>query len=81
MTRGARHLSLTPSETKHLNQTVHRQRERLYPLHRLTREQQMALIEEARAARLAYFQEQFPDQTRISRWGKPNAEASFQTQR
>jgi hypothetical protein len=58
MSTGA-HPSLTPSDWQHLNQTARRRRERLRHIHPLTREQQVALIEEARAARLAQEQKPF----------------------
>jgi hypothetical protein len=45
--------SLTPSDRQHLKQAARRRRGHLRHIHPLTREQQLALIEEARAARLA----------------------------
>ena len=52
MATGAHSQSVVSSDTQPLKQTV-RRRDRLRTIHPLTREQQLALIEEARAARLA----------------------------
>ncbi len=52
MTLGAHHRSVVSSDTQPLKQTA-RRRERLRIVQLLTREEQIALIEEARAARLA----------------------------
>ena len=60
MTIGAHRRSVTLSDTQALKQTARRRRERLRYIHPLTREQQLALIEEARAARLA--QDQNPSE-------------------
>ncbi len=60
MASGAHRQSVITSDTQPLNQTARRRRERLRHIHLLTREQQLALIEEARAARLA--QEQKPSE-------------------
>jgi hypothetical protein len=60
MASGAQHRSVTPSSPQPPKQTA-RRRERLRHIHPLTREQQMALIEEARAARLAAAGEQTPE--------------------
>ena len=60
MTSGAHRRSVTSSDTQPLKQTARRRRDRLRHIHPLTREQQLALIEEARAARLA--QEQKPSE-------------------
>ena len=53
MTSASRLPSLTPSTRQNQTQTARRRRDRLRHIHPLTREQQIALIEEARAARLA----------------------------
>ncbi len=53
MATGAHRQSVVSSDTQPLKQTVRRRRERLRIVQLLTREEQMALIEEARAARLA----------------------------
>jgi len=63
MTSGAHSRSVTSSDTQPLKQTARRRRERLRHIHPLTREQQLALIEEARAARVAYAQEQKSSQS------------------
>ena len=60
MASGAHRHSVTTSDTQPLKQTARCRRERLRYIHSLTREQQLALIEEARAARLA--QEQKPSE-------------------
>ena len=60
MASGAHRQSVISSDTQPLKLTARRRRERLRHIHPLTREQQLALIEEARAARLA--QEQKPSQ-------------------
>ena len=52
MTSGAHRQSVVSSDTQPLKQTA-RRRERLRIVQLLTREEQLALIEEARAARLA----------------------------
>ncbi len=52
MATGAHRQSVVSSDTQPLKQTT-RRRERLRIVQLLTREEQMALIEEARAARLA----------------------------
>ncbi len=52
MATGAHRQSVVSSDTQPLKQTA-RRRERLRIVQLLTREEQMALIEEARAARLA----------------------------
>jgi hypothetical protein len=62
MAPGAHSQSVTPSDTQPLRQTARRRRERLRHIHPLTREQQLALIEEARAARLAQEQKTFEHQ-------------------
>ena len=56
MTRVAHDASLTPANQQHLRQTA-RRRERLRHIQTLTQEQQLALIEEARAARLTTAEE------------------------
>ena len=61
MTSASRLPSLTPSTRQNQTQTARRRRERLRYIHPLTREQQIALIEEARAARLAGAGEQKPE--------------------
>ena len=53
MTSGAHRQSVTLSNQPPLQQTARRRRERLRYIHPLTREQQLALIEEARTARQA----------------------------
>jgi hypothetical protein len=53
MTSASRLPSLSPSTRQNQTQSARRRRERLRHIHPLTREQQIALIEEARAARLA----------------------------
>jgi hypothetical protein len=60
MASGAQHSSVTPSGPQPLKQTA-RRRERLRHIHPLTREQQMALIAEARAARETAAGEQRPE--------------------
>jgi hypothetical protein len=60
MTSGAHSQSVTSSDTQPLNQTARRRRGRIRHIFPLTREQQLALIEEARAARLS--QEQKPSE-------------------
>ncbi len=60
MTSGAHSGSVISSDTQPLRQSARRRRERLRHIHPLTREQQLALIEEARAARLA--QDQKPSE-------------------
>jgi hypothetical protein len=61
MTSTSRLSSLTPSKRQNRTQSARRRCERLRHIHPLTREQQMALIEEARAARLAAAGEQKPE--------------------
>ncbi len=61
MTSTSRLSSLTPSNRQNRTQSARRRCERLRHIHPLTREQQMALIEEARAARLAAAGEQRPE--------------------
>jgi hypothetical protein len=61
MTSASRLPSLTPSTRQNQTQTARRRRDRLRHIHPLTREQQMALIAEARAARLAAAGEQPPE--------------------
>jgi hypothetical protein len=56
MNRVAHDARLTPPDQQHLKRTA-RRRERLRHIHPLTREQQLALIEEARAARRAIVEE------------------------
>ena len=67
MARGAQKSILTNSKTKSLTETARHQREAHHSLRPRTREKQIALIEEARAARLAYAQEQSVDHSRFSR--------------
>jgi hypothetical protein len=64
MTSTSRLSSLTPSNRQNQTQTARRRRERLRHIHPLTREQQMALIAEARAARLAAAGEHKPETRR-----------------
>ncbi len=61
MTSTSRLPSLTPSNRQNRTQSERRCRERLRYIHPLTREQQIALIEEARAARLAAAGEHKPE--------------------
>ncbi len=61
MTSTSRLSSLTPSNRQNRTQSARRRRERLRHIHPLTREQQMALIEEARAARLTAAGEHKPE--------------------
>ena len=61
MTSVSRLPSLSPSTRQSLKQSARRRRERLRHIHPLTREQQIALIEEARAARLVAAGEQRPE--------------------
>jgi hypothetical protein len=61
MTSTSRLSSLTPSTRQNQTQSARRRRERLRHIHPLTREQQIALIEEARAARLTATGEQPPE--------------------
>ena len=57
MTTGAHHPSLTSRDRQDLKQAARRRRKHLRHIHPPTREQQLALIEEARAARAAHAQE------------------------
>jgi hypothetical protein len=63
MSRGVQHTVPSPSEPNRWGRTA-RRREHLRHIHPPTREQQLALIEEARAARLAHDQEQRSSQDR-----------------
>ena len=61
MTSASRLPSLTPSTRQNQTQSARRRRERLRHIHPLTHEEQIALIEEARAARQAAAGEQKPE--------------------